>query len=411
MTRRATEQSWITDTLLAGNGYEVLHPESRHFLGVIGYDPVDFNRILSRVKAASMFPKAYGEVALELEQKALYYERSGLSSTANNLFNRANMLYARARHAFAPSDVRHPGFNEAVARCTAGLIRNSDVRIEEVVVEFEKFGVHAIAHFPTGAGPWPVVVLLPGMDMRKEDWTKVAREHYVARGYCALAVDGPGQGATAIGGLRATTDNYERAISAVLDSFLARSDVDGSRVGMWGVSMGSYWGLRTAALDSRIGALSTAMGCYGSMDIIFGRAQPAFKANFMRMTGYKDEDNFATEIASKMEVLSLAPKVECPVMMAYGEFDELSTLDETIALYEALGGEKLLMVFEQEFHALGGVGAEMVCASADWLDRALSASRPLSGEAYLMRSGEVLPSARPKWWSLGAPSGRDNAAV
>jgi hypothetical protein len=44
MSRRSSAQAWVVDTLLAGTGYEVLHPESRHFLAEIGYGPVDFNR-------------------------------------------------------------------------------------------------------------------------------------------------------------------------------------------------------------------------------------------------------------------------------------------------------------------------------------------------------------------------------
>jgi pimeloyl-ACP methyl ester carboxylesterase len=402
MTKRAFEQSWVTDTLLAGSGYEVLHPESRHFLGEIGYNPVDFSRVLSRVKAASMFPKAYSEVAVELERKAHYYEDNGFNRTAHDLYNRATLLYGRARHAFPTTDKRHAPLNRAVERCLAALIRTSDIRIERLTVPFDGLDVHVIAHYPNGDGPWPLVLLLPGMDMRKEDWTKVARNYYVSRGFAALAVDGPGQGATAMGGLRVTIDNYERAISAVLDQVLATDELDAERVGLWGVSMGSYWGLRTAAQDPRVKALATAMGCYGAMDIIFGRAQPAFKANYMRMSGYTDEEAFASEVASRMGVIHLAEDVRCPTLMSYGEFDELSTLEETIALYEKLGGPKHLMVYEQEFHALGGVGAEIIGAASDWLVNTLSDNGPrdAKSQSYVMRSGEITSSAQPEWWAV-----------
>jgi dipeptidyl aminopeptidase/acylaminoacyl peptidase len=246
------------------------------------------------------------------------------------------------------------------------------------------------------------------MDMYKEDWIKVAREHYLPRGIAVLAVDGPGQGETAGNGLLVTLDNYERAMSALIDHMGARPEIDGDRIGLWGVSMGSYWGLRTAAHDPRLRAAATAMGCYGDMDTIFERAQPSFKANFMRMSGFTDEERFDAEVATKMQLLSLADDITCPVLMQYGEFDELSSVEETVRLFDALTVPKSLFIYEQEFHALGGVGAEIITAAADWLERALAGSLADGAqEAYVRRNGEVQDGdAAPVWWMGALPFDR-----
>jgi pimeloyl-ACP methyl ester carboxylesterase len=406
MSRRSTAQAWVVDTLLAGTGYEVLHPESRHFLAEIGYDPVDFNRVLSRVKASAMMPKAWREVAVELERKAHWYEAEGFPGTAQSVYQRACLAWCRARYAFPVDDPRRAGFNAAANRCTEGYIRNGTTRIEPLQVPFEGAVVHAIAHYPTGEGPAPLVLLLPGMDMYKEDWTRVAQEHYLPRGFAVLAVDGPGQGETATGGLGVVGDNYERAIVALIDAMAAKPEIDAERIGLWGVSMGSYWGLRTAAIEPRLKAAATAMGCYGSMDIIFGRAQPGFKANYMRMSGYADEDRFDAEVASQMSVAAVADQIACPVLMSYGEFDELSTLEETRALFAMLGEPKRLVVYEQEFHALGGVGAELIRSAADWLTAALAGDLPAdqAAEAYVTKTGVMGETSEPVWWSAGEPA-------
>ena len=57
MSRRASEQGWIVDTLLAASGYEVLHPEAKHFMADIGYASVDWDRVLARVKAGAMLDR------------------------------------------------------------------------------------------------------------------------------------------------------------------------------------------------------------------------------------------------------------------------------------------------------------------------------------------------------------------
>ena len=279
--------------------------------------------------------------------------------------------------------------------------------MENIAVDFDGKKLYAIAHFPAEAanGPVPLVLLLPGMDMYKEDWTRVAQQYYLPRGIAVLAVDGPGQGQTYGEGLLVSLDNYERAMSALIDHMSARPEIDGETVGIWGCSMGSYWGLRTAALDSRVKAVATAMGCYGNTQTIFESAQPGFKANFMRMSGYTDEEAFDTEVASKMGVSQVADRIQVPVLMAYGEFDELSSLQETIGLYEQIASTKRLMVFEQEFHALGGVGAELIGSAADWLEAALAGKLADGADEqdYIGRNGQIgKGSALPPWWTAPA---------
>ena len=401
MSTRSNAQSWIVNTLLAGNGYEVLHPESRHFLAELGYDPVDFDRAIAKVKTAGMMPKAWSEVGREIERKAAWYREQGFLRAARDLYLRASLLYGHAQYAFPIDDARKQVFRGAVNQCTEAIIELTPERIERVEIPFEGKTLYGLAHYPNGVEAAPLAVLLPGMDMYKEDWTKVAHQYYLPRGIAVLAVDGPGQGESYGNGLLVSDGNFERAMSAFLDHMTAKPEIDGARIAIWGVSMGSYWGLRTAALDHRIGGVATAMGCYGNMETIFEKAQPGFKANFMRMTGYADEAAFDAEVAGKMGVASLAADIKCPVLMAYGEFDELSTLPETVELFDQISAPKRLMVFEQEFHALGGVGLELIGSAADWIE-AIFAGKIDSGQAqdYIGRDGYIgRGSAIPPWWA------------
>jgi pimeloyl-ACP methyl ester carboxylesterase len=410
MSKRATEQGWALDALMAASGYEVLHPEARHLMGQLGYDPTDFNRVLSRVKAGAMFPKAAGEVGEEIERKAIWYDGQGLDRAARDLYLRAALLYGQAQYSFAPGDPRKDAFRKGVNRQVEAIARLTPTPIERLEIPFEGNTLFGTLFLPSTDGPAPLAILLGGMDMYKEEWIKTALDLYVARGYAVLAPDGPGQGETLGADLRVTLDNYERAMGAFIDAVERRPEIDAGRIGLWGVSMGSYWGLCTAAVEPRLKAVGTAMGCYGDMQIIFERAQPSFKRNFMNMSGYTDEDAFDREVAAKMRLDDLVGKITAPVLMQYGEFDELSTVDATIALYDKITAPKRLMVFEQEFHALGGVGAELIGGAASWLDLALAGDIP-AGEAkqsYLKHSGEVVDDdAAPSWWlsAAEAPKG------
>jgi pimeloyl-ACP methyl ester carboxylesterase len=404
MSNRSDAQNWIVNTLLAGNGYEVLHPESRHFLAEIGYDPVDFDRAMGRVKSGGMMPKAWSEVGLELERKAKWYEAQGFTRAARDLYIRASLLFGQAQYSFPLQDARKAVFRAATNRCTDEIIKLNPSRMERIEVPFEGQTLYAIAHYPDGVEAAPLAILMPGMDMYKEEWTKVAQEYYVPRGMAVLAVDGPGQGETFGSGVLVSRDgNYERAISAFIDHMVAKPEIDSERIAIWGVSMGSYWGLRCAAFDQRLTGVATAMGCYGNMETIFEKAQPAFKANFMRMTGYTDEAAFDVEIAQHMGVGPVADKITCPVLMAYGEFDELSTLPETIELFEKINSPKRLMVFEQEFHALGGVGAELIASAADWIENVFAGKVTDTSDGvrdYIAHDGHIgRGSAVPPWWT------------
>ncbi|MBS1894608.1 MAG: alpha/beta hydrolase [Actinobacteria bacterium] len=409
MSRRATEQGWALDALMAASGYEVLHPEARHLMGELGYDPTDFNRVLSRVKAGAMFPKAAGEVGEEIERKAIWYGNQSLDHAARDLYLRAALLYGQAQYSFDPGDPRKDAFRAGVNRAVEQITRLTPTTIERLELPFEGKSLYGLLFLPATTEPAPLVILLGGMDMYKEEWIKTALDHYVARGYAVLAPDGPGQGETLGGDLRVSLDNFERAIGIFIDAVEDRPEIDAERIGLWGVSMGSYWGLRTGAVEPRLKAVGTAMGCYGDMRIIFERAQPSFKRNFMNMSGYTDEDAFDREVAAKMGVDALVEKIEVPVLMQYGEFDELSTVDATVDLYDKINAPKRLMIFEQEFHALGGVGAELIGGAASWLDLALAGRIP-AGEArqsYLKHSGEVVEDATPDWWlsAAAAPEG------
>jgi dienelactone hydrolase len=93
------------------------------------------------------------------------------------------------------------------------------------------------------------VIYVPGMDQSKESVPKVTGNSAISRGMHMLSMDGPGQGNSNMHKIRAVGDNYERAGAAVISYLESREEVMSDKIGIYGVSMGSYWSLRLASYD------------------------------------------------------------------------------------------------------------------------------------------------------------------
>jgi pimeloyl-ACP methyl ester carboxylesterase len=403
MANLRKEQLWILDALTGIGGYDVLHPEIRGFIEEIGYYHTDLDRVFGKAKAATMYAKAWATTAREVEKKAEYAEKRGWRTAARDFYIRAVLLYGRARYSYFKDDPRKMVFNEKVVKCFEKVIAYSPTPIERVVLDFEGKKIYATLHLNGSRAKSPAVVLGPGMDMFKEDWCCTVEKHFLPRGFVALAIDGPGQGETLTGGCKVSVDNYERAGKAFIDYLSRRPEVDSDKISWFGVSMGSYWGHRTAAHDPRIKALATAMGNTGrDMDKIFNMAQPNFKMNFMYMAGYEDEEKFNREIFQHMKLGPLVEKVKCPSLMVHGEFDELTPLEEVFETYERVPVPKEIWVMDNEFHPMGGMGRDWVNCIADWLVQMLDGKydKTMDRRLYWKKTGEIIEGdMRPPYWS------------
>ncbi|RNB84498.1 alpha/beta hydrolase [Brevibacillus fluminis] len=405
MTQRSEGQKWVLDIALALGGFDALHPEAKPTMEQLGHDHTDFDKVFAMVKSGAMLPKAWATIASQAQERAEHYEKKGFQASAIDLYRRAAVMWGRAQYSFFADDPRKAIFRGKCNDCVASISRLSNQRVQRIVLDFEGKQIYAILHLPAGdVQNAPAVILAPGMDMIKEDYLFAAQQYYTSRGIVALSIEGPGQGETVSNGLKVDLTNYDRAASCYIDFLSQLPEVDSTRIGFFGISMGGYWGMRAAAHDPRIGALVTFEGVYGEFETIFNRAQPSFKANFMYMSGFHDEETFDVQLGSKMKLWDIARKIKCPIFMGIGEFDELTRLEEALALYELLHSPKEMRVYENEFHPLGGVAAEIFRFGAEWAERALNGefASDRDERAFVHRNGRVTEgSAAPTWW-LGA---------
>lgn len=411
MTTRSSGQSWSLDIALAQGGFDALHPGGKATLAQCGHDTTDFDKVFALVKSGAMLPKAWATIAAQAEERALHHERHGFPRVASDLYLRAAVMYGRAQYSiFDADDERKALLRQRCDHCVTrlGLLRGDTVR--RVELDFEGGKIFGLLHLPQGpVSGAPAVILGPGMDMIKEDYIFAAERYYTSRGIVALSVEGPGQGETRVRGVTVDLDNYSRAIEAYAGYLAELPEVDEARIGMFGISMSGYWALRSlAAPSTRLRAAATMEAVTGDFETIFESAQPSFKNNYLYMSGYEDEAAFDRELKSTLPLGDLVSAITRPVLVGIGEFDELTSIEQALVAYEKITAPKEMRVYEDEFHPLGGVAAEVFAFSAEWIVQALDGrfDEPGRDERHFVhRDGRTTDgSADPSWWRGAVPT-------
>lgn len=367
--RRRDTQQWILDYVLKISGRE------QNF-------EVDGRRFPPEVKSHDMIPRVMYKRGRHRENLAEKAERHGYRETAVQLYFKASEDYRLGQHAiFEDDNSEKIHMCARMEYCWDRILVLNATPIERLDVDFDGETVSGLLHLVPGDEPRPVVIYCPGMDMTKEAFPRPARNCYLERGMHLLSIDGPGQGVSNLRKLRITADNYEAAASRFIDALVNRSEIDASRIGVTGRSMGSYWGMRIAAAEDRVAAVATSIANYGSKRHIFERSSPRFKQIFMYMAGIHDEDEFDA-LASRMTLLDVAHNITCPTLMVNGEYDPLSPMEEACEVFERVAGPKEMWVVEDGFHPLRNLEhlgtLEPDAHLADWLRAAFDGRVPRS---------------------------------
>ena len=348
----------------------------------------------SRAHNYRMLPKQWRLQAEHDERLGRQAQSQGFDDTACQHYDHAIEAYRMAQHPIFYDD--NPIKLDLYRRLSDAVDRRSEVApypVERVEVPFDDGKtISCLLHLLPDRRKAPCVIYVPGMDQTKEAFPKVAGNPAIARGMHILSMDGPGQGHSNIQKIRAVGDNYERAGAAVIDYLQTRPEVDDDKIGVYGVSMGSYWSLRLASYDHRMAALASGVACFNPNNTIFTQSSPRFKQQFMYMAGMDDEGEF-DEMAEKMTVKGYVDQITCSTLLVTGEFDPLCPLEDAVEVYEDLTTRKEMWVVEDQFHPLWGIPnlGKLDCHHyiIDWLSRALLQNKTNDGRiAFVATKGD-----------------------
>ncbi|MET8634932.1 alpha/beta hydrolase family protein [Streptomyces sp. NPDC004096] len=237
-------------------------------LGGAGQGTADAGEVLTAVNAinkAGLSAQTYTQTFRRLGDRLTKEpddDRSGAETMRFRVL-RGAQYYAQALTCVLGSD--EPGSEEALYQAGRdawdAFCRLCDPAPVTDNVTYESTPLPVWLFRPDSSGrARPTVILTNGSDGQNVDmWTYGVRTA-LDRGWNALVYDGPGQGQLLFVNRVPFTPSWERVVSPVLDWLLARSDVNGNKIALAGLSMAGNLTARAAAFEGRIAALVAMPG-------------------------------------------------------------------------------------------------------------------------------------------------------
>lgn len=360
----------------------------------------DFALLRQRIGKYADAAPAFEAVARRREARAQAAEADGHRVTACHNYYMAAVHWGAAQWAIDENNEQNRTYNERKRECYRNFGKHADHVVEEVRIPLPSGqALPGWFHLPPGygGGRLPTVIVIPGMDSFKEHGVYLAGDRWLQRGFAVLAIDGPGQYESAVLGIRFTMDAWTATGKACVDWLDRRAEVNPEKIGMSGVSFGSFFSTIAAAHEPRISAVAVAGVCHEpGFHTLFEEASPTFKMRFMYMSGIEEEAEF-DEFRKTMTWEGHAERIAAPYLCLAGEADELSPLVHTRRLIAALRGPKRLVVYQDSRHAIGNVPAANLgpfppTLVADWMAATLQGMAFKNEQWYVEASGRIVKS-------------------
>lgn len=369
-TRRG--QQWIQNNFVRQLGRSAFIPDSEPGKLEQGWKLSDLKKAYDGAIKGRMATDRLVKLGNRHARLADLKEERGLDQTAIEFYHRAALCYSQAQWSIwnATDPDKLAWHEKALAAYGKVMELDPGYDIEKVDIESPHHDAAIAALFhKCGKSNVPTVLYVPGMDVAKEDGPNPLNNRFVERGMNVLVIDGPGQGETRLRGVCDDDyETYQKAGRVAIDWLVERPEVDESRIGVFGHSMGSYWAPRVVYEDDRVSALAVEAGLWYSKDEIFNQAPPNFKERFMYMAGFEDEREF-DEYAKGMTLDGIDEEIDVPTFIGHGEYDGLQSREAGKRFYNRLTGPKELHLYKNQEHALGGVPAERRSTRTDWFVR------------------------------------------
>jgi hypothetical protein len=308
-------------------------------------------------------------------------------------------------------------YAESVA-CFDQAIALFESSVEKIAIPYEH-GVSLPGYFfKPGADPNPcatVIICGGGDGFGEEAYFFGGVPEALARGFNVLVFHGPGQR----GVLHPHPElpfrpDYEVPIGAVIDYALSRPDVDGDRLGLYGLSFGGYLTPRAAAYDRRIKALIANTPITNAYELIASGVAELVPSLFrslgqqligalpariwneltdkMRASDWVWEatiDNSMlwtfgvtkfSEFLEKEKQYALAgleKDIQCPTLCLAAEGESSTGMEQTRLFYENLRGPKQLTLLSARDGADGHIGINNIAHTSgiayDWMAEVFAA--------------------------------------
>jgi dipeptidyl aminopeptidase/acylaminoacyl peptidase len=361
-------------------------PEARDFSTILvgllsestqgAADPNELLRIASGIRAGdrddwTLSFQEMGNSVLSLAEDAA---RGGRRQSAAESYLRAFTYFRVAELMRRPDDPQKIPLYRRSIDCFRRGLAASHHRHEAVSFPYDGHRLEGY-FFPARAERAPCVIFLSGADALPEQNFFRGAQWLTSRGLSCFVFNGPGQGGTIRLLKVPTLPEYERPVGAAIDYLATRADVELERIGLLGVSMAGYYGMRAAAFEPRIRAV-VAWGAMYSVHEDLWQHYPPLRRQLVWITGSKDE----AEAEKKLRAFTLGgilDRVRIPALITHGVNDEMVPVSSAERTYrEIASADKTLRLYTPEdggdTHINIDNWSQVVPVMADWLAERLA---------------------------------------
>lgn len=325
-------------------------------------------------KNLNTWAREFLSLAERVEKQAVDSLNSKHGISASEAYQRAFTYY---RCASLAMHYKSQEFKQTITKakdCFSKFAENTNIHMEKTAISFENCIMPAYFMKPDNCiAKKPTLIMIGGGESYVEDLYVWGGAAAVKRGYNALIIDLPGQGATALDGMVYRHDS-EVPMKHIVDYLLGREDVDSEGIVTFGISLGGYLVLRAASYEKRIKAVAastpivdwhqtlidalpgplklTPSLLYKATSLLgkfFNPAQlAAFEKYFLWQNGKESIGEAVDSFKNWVVDVSL---IECPVLCILGESEDETFKKQTYKCYDNLKGLKKLVKMTEEFGA------------------------------------------------------------
>ena len=314
---------------------------------------------------------AMGEKLLELAEEDL---------AKNRRFSASNKMERAALYLFVAERMQghgHPGRQATYAKARETFERSTElgaINRERVEIPLGTGTMPALWTRAPGEGRKSAVVFCNGLDSCKEllYWTRLPRE-LARRGISTLCVDQPGSGeALRLQGLPVDPHSESWAAKAV-DWLERQDDVDATRVGMTGISLGGHFAPRAVAYEPRFASGAVWGANHNWREVQDKRIAregenpvPHYWSHVFWAFGAEDLDDFLAK-SEAMNLNGHMDRIRVPFLVTHGVNDRQISPKYADDLYDQLvnSPRREKVIFTEREGGVEHVGADNMSYGRD----------------------------------------------
>ena len=376
-TKRWQEQRWLLDAVI-----QLIGPDwdegrlNGQVVDLCGPDVLgDVAGIRGRVRKFNDLTREFARAAVRREKMARQSEASGNNIAAREDYFMAAILYMYALWPIFEKTRELLALNERKNTCYAKYVQYADHEIRRVEIPLGNTGksMPGYLHLPPNrSGRVPCVWDVIGVGGTRERSSTLYGDKLRERGIATLGLDGPGHGESIIREIYVTPSIWMDAGQAVLSWLRSQQEIDPDRIALSGTSMGTCYVTQIASIDDRLKGVATrAMTHEPGLHSLLEMDSPSWKLRFMYMSGLQTEEQM-DKMWRPFSILNLADKIKCPYLTVAGEDDQLSRIEYTYQMLDAISAPKQMLLYEGANHGVAGSAATVNGPNprtfiADWL--------------------------------------------